>query len=134
MVPAVFTLLDKFPLTPNGKIDRKALPAPDSVSNEVYTPPRNEPEERLVEIWETLLGVDQIGVLDDFFGLGGHSLLATQMISRIRDQFGISLPLNSLFDTPTVAGLAAALDTLSWALDNAPPDSGTDQALEEIEI
>ena len=134
MVPAVFTLLDKFPLTPNGKIDRKALPAPDSVSNEVYTPPRNEPEERLVEIWETLLGVDQIGVLDDFFGLGGHSLLATQMISRIRDQFGISLPLNSLFDTPTVAGLAAALDTLSWALDNASPDSGTDQDLEEIEI
>jgi acyl carrier protein len=136
MVPAVFSILDEFPLTPNGKIDRKALPAPDQGSSHSYTPPRTATEEKLVTIWETLLGVDQVGVLDDFFGLGGHSLLATQLISRIRDQLEVKLPLNCLFDTPTVAGLAAAVDTLQWALTEYAADdaSDDDEELEEIEI
>ena len=116
MVPAVYMLLDEYPLTPNGKIDRKALPAPEHVSTRTYTPPRNEAEEQLVAIWEDLLGIDQVGVLDDFFGLGGHSLLATQLVSRVRDRFGVALPLNALFDEPTVAGLAAVID--------AAPDGG----------
>jgi amino acid adenylation domain-containing protein len=137
MVPAVFSVLDQFPLTPNGKIDRNALPAPDQAITQSYTPPRTPIEESLVLIWEDLLGIDQVGVLDDFFGLGGHSLLATQLVSRIRDQLNISLPLNSLFDSPTVAGLAAAVDTLRWALDDSNQDDatlGNDDDLEEIEI
>jgi amino acid adenylation domain-containing protein len=131
MVPAVFSILEAFPLTPNGKIDRKALPAPDQGSAQTYTPPRTPTEEQLVAIWENLLGVDQVGVLDDFFGLGGHSLLATQLISRIRDQLEVNLPLNSLFDNPTVAGLASAADTMLWALND---DHDDDDDLEVIEI
>jgi acyl carrier protein len=136
MVPSVFSILDQFPLTPNGKIDRKALPAPDQGSTQTYTPPRNETEQALVTIWEALLGIDQAGVLDDFFGLGGHSLLATQLISRIRDQLNVNLPLNSLFDNPTIAGLAEAVETLRWALatDEQNGDSDGDEQLEEIEI
>jgi len=137
MVPAVFSILDQFPLTPNGKIDRKALPAPDQAITQSYTPPRTPTEENLVLIWEDLLGIDQIGVLDDFFGLGGHSLLATQLVSRIRDQLQVSLPLNSLFDSPTVAGLAEAIDTLRWALDESAQDETSQDDhddLEEIEI
>jgi acyl carrier protein len=135
MVPTVFSILDEFPLTPNGKIDRKALPAPDQGSTQTYTPPRTPSEEELVAIWEDLLGVEQVGVLDDFFGLGGHSLLATQLISRIRDQLQVNLPLNSLFDNPTVAGLATAVDTMQWVLTHASDDdNGDDDNLEEIEI
>ena len=136
MVPGVFSILDQFPLTPNGKIDRKALPAPEQGSTQTYTPPRNETEETLVSIWEDLLGIDQAGVLDDFFGLGGHSLLATQLISRIRDQLEVNLPLNSLFDNPTIAGLAEAIATLRWALTGTAQDddSDDDEHLEEIEI
>lgn len=133
MVPGIFAVLDEFPLTPNGKIDRNALPAPDQGSAQTYTPPRTETEERLVAIWEDLLGLDQVGVLDDFFGLGGHSLLATQLVSRIRDQLSVTLPLNSLFDDPTIAGLASAVDTLRWALEDSA-DNEDDGDLEEIEI
>ena len=132
MVPAVFVILDEFPLTPNGKIDRKALPAPEHGSTQTYTPPRNETEETLVAIWEDLLSIDQVGVLDDFFALGGHSLLATQLVSRIRDRLNVTLPLNSLFDDPTVAGLATAVETLQWALSDEQPEDDDD--LEEIEI
>jgi acyl carrier protein len=134
MVPAVFSILEAFPLTPNGKIDRKALPAPDQGHAQTYTPPRTPTEEALVSIWENLLGVGQVGVLDDFFGLGGHSLLATQLISRIRDQLDVSLPLNSLFDNPTVAGLATATDTIRWALSDNGNDNMDNDNLEEIEI
>lgn len=140
MVPAVFAILDKFPLTPNGKIDRNALPEPNHTSTQTYTPPRTPTEHALVAIWEDLLGADQIGVLDDFFGLGGHSLLATQLISRMRDQLQVSLPLNTLFDNPTVAGLADAVDTVNWARNTTgneqhdEPGDGDDSDLEEIEI
>jgi amino acid adenylation domain-containing protein len=138
MVPAVFAILDEFPLTPNGKIDRKALPAPDQTSTQTYTAPRTPTEQTLVAIWEDLLGADQIGVLDDFFGLGGHSLLATQLVSRIRDQLDVNLPLNALFDNPTIAGLAEAADTLSWARGDSQQanfDDGDDTSdFEEIEI
>ena len=106
MVPAVFALLTEFPLTPNGKIDRQALPAPEQAITEIYTPPGTATEHTLVSIWEDLLGIDQVGIRDDFFGLGGHSLLATQLVSRIRDQLRVNLPLNALFDNPTVEGLA----------------------------
>ena len=101
MVPSAFVLLDKFPLTPNGKIDRKALPAPDQTRPEYeqsYVPPRSPIEEMLVAIWQEVLNIEQIGIHDNFFELGGHSLLAVQLIVRINKQFQIEFPLYSLFE------------------------------------
>ncbi|MBN1481964.1 amino acid adenylation domain-containing protein [candidate division KSB1 bacterium] len=113
MVPATFVYLDEMPLTPSGKIDRKALPAPDLSRPDLqveYVAPRNETEEKLVEICQELLRVDKVGVNDNFFDLGGHSLLATQFMSRMRTQFHVELPLRVLFEQPTVAGLAEAVE------------------------
>ncbi len=134
MIPATFCVLDEFPLTPNEKIDRKALPAPDQPTTQSYIEPRTETEATLAAIWGNLLGIEQVGALDDFFNLGGHSLLATQLMSRIRDQLQLNLPLNTLFDNSTVASLAAAADTLRWALqdDTALPNASGD--IEEFEI
>ncbi len=114
MVPSYFVFLDQMPLTPNGKIDRKALPAPDqesaAVSATEYIAPRTPTEEKLARIWSQVLGVEKIGVNDNFFELGGHSLLATQLVSRIRDEFEIELPLRSIFEVPFVAELAKKID------------------------
>ncbi|MBD1944543.1 amino acid adenylation domain-containing protein, partial [Coleofasciculus sp. FACHB-712] len=110
-IPSAFVFLDAIPLTPNGKIDRRALPAPnieETVSTN-FVSPRNLTEEILVNIWSELLGV-RVGIYDNFFELGGHSLLATQIISRIRQAFELDLPLRSLFEKPTVAELAENLD------------------------
>jgi amino acid adenylation domain-containing protein len=133
MVPGIFLTLDAFPLTPNGKIDRKALPAPEQGATHSYIEPRTETEAALAAIWEKLLGLDQVGALDDFFALGGHSLLATQLMSRIREQLGLNLPLNTLFDHPTVAALAEAAETLRWATTDTDLDAG-DGEFEELEI
>ncbi|HGY55852.1 MAG TPA: amino acid adenylation domain-containing protein [Caldithrix abyssi] len=112
MVPSAFVILEAMPLTPNGKVDRKALPAPEfsreSLSTE-YVAPRNENEEKLAAIVTELLNIERAGVHDNFFELGGHSLLATQFMSRIRETFNIELPLRILFEKPTVAELAEAL-------------------------
>jgi amino acid adenylation domain-containing protein len=100
MVPWFYVLLDQFPLTSSGKIDRQALPAPNLVRphlNVEYTKPASDTEERILEIWQEILGVKEIGVLDNFFDLGGHSLIATQVISRIRTTFDIELPITRLF-------------------------------------
>ena len=111
MLPSVFIPLYAFPLTPNGKIDRKALPEPeDNRSTDQHVPPRQATEEILAGIWADTLGVTAIGIRDNFFELGGHSLLATQVMSRVRAAFQIELPLRSLFDSPTVEDLAAAID------------------------
>ncbi len=112
MVPAVFVHLEQMPLTPNGKVDRKALPKPDQqrdVQSE-YVAPRNESEEKLAAIVSELLNIEKVGVFDNFFELGGHSLLATKFMSRIREQFNVELPLRTLFEKPTVAELAIAIE------------------------
>ncbi|MFZ5515903.1 MAG: amino acid adenylation domain-containing protein [Candidatus Zhuqueibacterota bacterium] len=109
MVPSAFMALTEFPLTPNGKIDKKSLPAPDQSRPELesaYVAPRNEIEEKLAALCGELLHVEKVGVHDNFFELGGHSLLATQFISHIREAFDVELPLRTLFESPTVAGLA----------------------------
>ena len=115
MVPSAFVLLDKFPLTPNGKIDRKALPVPYQTRPEFehsYVPPRFDIEEILVAIWREILNLDRIGIHDNFFELGGHSLLAMRLIVQINKRFQIDFPLYSLFEAPTVAGLSVRLEAL----------------------
>lgn len=112
MLPAAFVLLEAFPLTPNGKVDRRALPEPDQARSELeesFLAPRNPVEEVLAGIWAEVLGVAQVGVHDNFFELGGHSLLATRVISRMREAFQVEVPLRALFEAPTVAGLAVKI-------------------------
>ena len=111
MVPAWFVQLERLPLTANGKLDRRALPAPElSGAADSYVAPRTPVEEVLVGIWLELLRVEQVGVTDNFFELGGHSLLATQLISHVRDSFQLELPLRTLFEAPRVAELAVRLE------------------------
>ncbi|MFF4159223.1 amino acid adenylation domain-containing protein [Streptomyces sp. NPDC001678] len=112
MIPSAFVLLPALPLTPNGKTDRKALPAPDTARVDLrsaYVAPRGAVEEVVAGIWAEVLGLDRVGVLDDFFDLGGHSLLSTRVVARLRDAFGTEIPLHRVFSRPTVAGLAEAL-------------------------
>ncbi|HEX2271743.1 MAG TPA: amino acid adenylation domain-containing protein, partial [Pyrinomonadaceae bacterium] len=113
MIPTFFLELDQMPLTPNGKVDRKALPAPDQGQLEIereYVAARTPVEEKLSDIWSDVLGVEQISVHDDFFELGGHSLLATQVISRVRKTYNVELPLRALFETPTIARFAELIE------------------------
>ncbi|HEX5760247.1 MAG TPA: amino acid adenylation domain-containing protein [Thermoanaerobaculia bacterium] len=124
MVPGAFVLLPELPRTPSRKVDRKALPAPDTAVGEAsHAPPRDPLEELLAGIWSDLLRRPRVGARDDFFALGGHSLLATQVISRVRDALGVELPLRKLFETPTVEGLARAVAAARRAAvgPDAPP-------------
>jgi acyl carrier protein len=131
MVPSTFTLLDEVPLTPNGKVNRKALPAPDPSgfrAENAYAEPRTPAEEQLVEIWEEVLGLERVGIHDDFFELGGHSLLATRVVSRVRKVFQVELPLLSLFEEPTIAGLALAVTQMQ-----AEAEIDIEQMLAQVE-
>ncbi len=124
MVPWAFDLLDALPLTPNGKVDRAALarrPLPDRGSRTPQPAPDSHVEQLLAEIWARVLEVDRVGRDDDFFYLGGHSLLATQVVSRVREAFGVELPVHALFETPTVAGLAAAITAADRDQQMPPP-------------
>ena len=106
MLPALFVVLERLPLSANGKLDRGALPAPDAGRLEggrTYRAPETATERALAEIWGELLGHDAVGVDDDFFELGGHSLLATQVVSRVRERLSRELPLRSIFESPTIA-------------------------------
>jgi amino acid adenylation domain-containing protein len=116
MVPSAFVLLDGFPMTPNGKLDRIALPPPDARSPEseeleLHVPPRTSTENVLVGIWCELLGVNQVSVLDSFFELGGHSLMLVQLISRIKQVLNVSLGVPELFQNPTIETLGRIIDS-----------------------
>ena len=112
MIPSAFVTLEVLPLTRNGKVDRAALPVPSEVRpdpEKAFVAPRTPTEEKLAEIWTEVLEVERVGVLDNFFDLGGHSLKATQVIARLRTAFRVAMPLKSLFESPTIEGLALAI-------------------------
>src|SRR5437879_10276814 len=116
MIPAAFVLMEAFPLTANGKIDRQALPtASDEQRQPVqdFVRPLTESEKALAAIWTELLRVEKIGINDDFFDLGGHSLLAIQVVSRIRDVVGVGCQPRTVFEHPPIAGLARAVSDAS---------------------
>ncbi|HEX6747861.1 MAG TPA: amino acid adenylation domain-containing protein [Longimicrobium sp.] len=119
MVPAAFVYLDALPLNARGKVDLGALPQPDFTSTRPYVPPRTLVEKMLAEIWAEVLGVERVGVEDDFFLLGGHSLRATQVLARVRRALEVEVPLRVLFETPTVAGVAAWVEAGGGALADA---------------
>ncbi|HKH46385.1 MAG TPA: amino acid adenylation domain-containing protein, partial [Thermoanaerobaculia bacterium] len=144
MVPSQFEVLAALPLTPSGKVDRRALPAllaaggaAEGERHEEHMPPRGPVEEMLAGIWEEILGRERVGAEDNFFALGGHSLLATQLVSRMRAAFGVELPLRVVFEHPTVAGLAQEVEQASRLGGDTPPppppliriDRGTDLPL-----
>jgi hypothetical protein len=115
MVPASFMLLDRLPLTPSGKVDRRALPAPDRARRELereFVAPRNDAETRIAAVWRDVLGLDRVGVTENFFEMGGHSLLLPQVVHRLRTAFQLEVPLRALFDEPTIEGLAITVQEL----------------------
>jgi amino acid adenylation domain-containing protein len=115
MIPAVFLRLEKLPLNPNGKIDRKALPMPDEshmVRGDDFVAPRTPIEARLAAIWAEVLDLQQVSVTENFFALGGHSLLAVRVIIRVQERFQVELSLNNFFETPTIQELSAQIEQL----------------------
>ena len=134
MIPQSFVILEALPLTASGKLDRRALPAPEQgrLSEESYVAPRSRVEEVLCSIWQEVLKVERVGVEDNFFDLGGHSLLATQVITRVRESFQAEeLPLRKLFEEPTVAALAAAVAEEVGGKEVAEEIAATVQELEQ---
>jgi len=130
MVPSAFGLLDELPRTPSGKIDRLALPEPETAGaarTEAFVAPRTPMEENIAAIWADVLNIEKVGVHEDFFALGGHSLLATQIVAQIRTDLSVELPLHSLFSSPTVESLAAAV------LELIGEDEETTRLLDELE-
>ncbi|MFP5287403.1 MAG: non-ribosomal peptide synthetase, partial [Thermoanaerobaculia bacterium] len=128
MVPSDFVTLERLPLTPSGKVDRRALPSPDAsarVEDEVaYVAPRTPVEEALAGIWSEVLGVERVGAGDDFFNLGGHSLSAARVLSRVRSAFGIELPLSLMFDKRTLEGMASSVDEKMASAPKVPALAG----------
>lgn len=130
MVPSGFVQLLALPLTPSGKVDRRALCTEAYAPPEQrvrHVPPRNDVEQCLADIWSEVLGVSSPGVHDDFFDLGGDSLLATQAVSRARRAFEVDLAIRQLFSMSTIADLAQAIDGLRWAIegsDQSKPGTG----------
>ncbi len=131
MVPAVCIILNAFPLSPNGKIDRKALPKPDADTMQplVYIAPQTSTERRVAESFAHVLHISQVGITDNFFALGGHSLLAVRLISQLREAFGVQLPLRAIFTAPTAAELAALLEHNIAAPIAAPVLSQVDRSI-----
>jgi len=134
MVPSAFVMMDALPLTPNGKVDRSALPEPDSWqpgTEDCYVAPSTPIEEMLAGIWCDVLGLKKVGIHDNFFELGGHSLLATQVMSRLRKAFQVEIPLRSLFEMSTIAGLAIRI--AQYQAEDIDPEE-MDRLLAELEV
>ncbi len=108
MIPSYFIQLNEFPLTSNGKVDRKALPEPEGeiATGRVYLPPTNDIEEKLVTIWSEILGIGKIGICDDFLEIGGHSLNAMHLASRISKEYNVELSIGDIFKLPTIKEFA----------------------------
>jgi acyl carrier protein len=124
MVPSAFAVLEALPRTPTGKVDRKAMPAPERRADASrYVAPGGTVEETLAEIWQEVLQLDRVGVHDNFFALGGHSLLAAQMVTRVRETLGVHLPLRRIFEAPTIHQLARILGNARG--DRMQGDSGS---------
>lgn len=136
MMPSNFVFMDAYPLTPNGKVDRNALPIPNHGSSSAgYVSPNSQTEKLLAELWSELLKVERVGIEDDFFELGGHSLLATQMLARLREKLGVEITLAAFFDTPRITNLAMLVDTALWATAVQQTEmSEFEEDLEEFEI
>ncbi|MFD0696559.1 amino acid adenylation domain-containing protein [Paenibacillus sp. GCM10027628] len=123
MIPSYFIHMDEMPLTPNGKLDKKALPKPDesALARAAYVAPRNETEEQLAGIWQDILGLQQVGVHDNFFEIGGHSLKATMLAARIYETMQTELPLHYLFQHPTIEKTAQYIDSKERRIDFNKP-------------
>jgi amino acid adenylation domain-containing protein len=137
MLPNAFVFLDRMPLSANGKLDRKALPAPDFCGQlqKQYVEPRTETEQILADIWAEVLDLERVGVKDNFFELGGHSLLATQLVSRLCRKFNIELPLKAIFEDGTIEKIAQKIDLTVWTKNNEAVLSADDEVdYEEIEL
>jgi len=135
MIPAAFIRLQQMPLTPNGKIDRRALPAPAPELLErqtVYVAPETDIEKAQATLWAQLLKLDQVGIEDNFFELGGHSLQATQLVTRIAANFGVELTLAEFFAAPTVRAVSQKIDTALLQQTSAAELDEMLSALEEM--
>jgi acyl carrier protein len=136
MVPAAYVRLEAFPLTPNGKVDRRALPAPEgeAYGRGEYEAPQGMREEVLASLWSGLLAVERVGREDDFFELGGHSLLATRLVSRVIDTFSVEIEIRSVYDHSSLCALATHIDKLVELnmLDDERIDSMTEEEAEQI--
>ncbi|MFG0585095.1 phosphopantetheine-binding protein, partial [Pseudomonas sp. zjy_9] len=130
MVPARILVLEAMPLSPNGKLDRKALPVPEFAPSAVgYVAPRNDLERELAAIWTQVLQVERVGINDDFFELGGHSLLLTQVGMTLRNRLGVTLPLHALFELSSIQALASHLQAQR---DNAPSQEAELELMDEL--
>jgi amino acid adenylation domain-containing protein len=136
MIPRVYVVLESLPLSPNGKVNRRALPMPDTFifNQQDYVAPSTHVEVLLAEIWAKILGKEQVGIHDNFFELGGHSLLATQLVSRIRDTLRIDVSVRNLFEAPTVEQLARYIEAMSWATQGLHNTSNKEMEREEVEF
>ncbi|MEP7273520.1 MAG: amino acid adenylation domain-containing protein, partial [Acidobacteriota bacterium] len=138
MIPSIFVFLDSLPVVANGKVDRKALPAPNlngGSRHRTTTPPRTPVEKTIAGIWAETLNLEHVGVEDNLFELGGHSLMVAQIVSRLRDALSIELPLRTVFEQPTIAGLAEQIESIRWGMEylNAPNVEGGEE-IEEDEV
>jgi acyl-CoA synthetase (AMP-forming)/AMP-acid ligase II/acyl carrier protein len=138
MIPSVFIALDSFPLTPNRKVNRKALPQPEQSRPQLeaeYVAPQTEVENIVAEAWRNLLKVEKVGIKDNFFDLGGHSLLATNLLARMAESFEVNIPLRSFFEMPTIKFLAEQIEISKWLHEEPLADlKGEAEEREEFEL
>ncbi|HET8706855.1 MAG TPA: amino acid adenylation domain-containing protein, partial [Pseudomonadales bacterium] len=131
MVPNVLITVKAWPLTPNGKIDRKALPQPDAATQREYVAPRDNIEQRLADIWADVIGVAKVGIFDNFFEIGGNSLIAARAIAKLRQEFEIEIPLRALFEMHTIADIAAYISASQWAMQSINQPASSDENRDE---